>query len=406
MENYIARQPVFNRRKEVFGYKLMLCKNLRDRYYGQLGKPEDAEELYRQLCFAGFNETPDQPSAFLEFFDELLGSKMPLLPRQHVIVECDDSELADIGRIENIKAQGYRLALDASENISQERVELSDIVKIDFSALSLEAQLDRMENILISHFNRIENVAVRVKFLAYNVETWEDFEKAHAIGYDYFQGNFYLKPQPGKIGDMRSFNTTILRVIAELGQPEPRFKEISSIIEHDLNLSYGLLKLVNSAYFATKNKVKTIAHAVTALGLNELNMFMSAMIVKEAQSPENTELIRCSLIRGKLMELLAAQKNIQQKGAEAFFTGMFSLIDVILNKKMEDVISELPLTDTVKAALTGVDNNLKKLQDMIRDYEQAAWDTFSSTYNLDAAGQENLMNLYLTALKWAESLDY
>lgn len=405
MENYIARQPVFNRRKEIFGYKLMLCKNLRNHYYNQLGKQEDAEELYRQLCFAGFNETPEQPSAFLDFFGELLESRIPLLPRQHVIVECGDSELTDISLIENIKAQGYRLALDASENSSQERVELSDIVRIDFSALSLEAQLNQMESILITHLNRIENVAVRVKFLAYNVETWEDFEKAHAIGYDYFQGNFYMKPLPGKHGDMRSFNTTILRVIAELGQPEPRFKEISNIIEHDLNLSYGLLKLVNSAYFAPKNKVKTIAHAVTALGLNELNMFMSAMIVKYAQSPENTELVRCSLIRGKLMELLAAQKNIPQKGSEAFFTGMFSLIDVILNKTMEEVVSELPLTDTVKEALAGIDNNLKKLLDMVRDYEQAAWDTFLSVYNLDAAGQENLMNLYLTALKWAESLD-
>lgn len=409
MEFFIARHPVFNRRKQVFGYKLFLCQSFRDHYYEMHSEPDDAEELYRQLCFAVHNESPDQPKALIEFSDDLIEKHVSLLPKEHVIVECDlcdNSELTNMDQLEKIKSQQYRVAFNAKENISQKLIELSDIVRIDFSALNLKAQIELMENILEAQLNCMENVTKKVMFLAYHVETWDDFEKALAIGYDYFQGNFFLKPLRGKRSDIRSFNTIILRVISELGVQVPRIKEITNIIEHDLNLSYSLLKLVNSAYIAPKYKVKTISQAVVTLGLNELNKFMAAMILKEAQSPENIELLRCSLIRGKLMELLTYHKNIPQQGSEAFFTGIFSLIDVILNRKMEEIINELPLTETVIDALTGKENSLQKLLHMVIDYEQADWDSFLSVYKLDIIEQEELMNLYITAIKWVESLDF
>lgn len=408
MEFFIARRPVFNRRREIFGYELYLCQSMRE-HYNAYSKPDDAEELYRLLCFAGFNESPNQPKALLAFSDKELESPTRLLPPGHVIVKCGSSgadEASSISRFEKIKSLEYQLAYDIAENCSRPLAELSDFISIDFSAHSLDFQMSCMESMMEINLERTDKITGKMKFLACNVDTWEDFEKAYAIGYSYFQGNFYLKPLPEKRSDIRSFNTTILRVISELGGDKPRYKEISNIIEHDLNLSYGLLKLVNSAYIAPRFKVKTISQAVTVLGLNELNKFMSAMILKEAQSPENIELLRCSVIRGKLVELLADRKNITQKGSEAFFTGMFSLIDVILNKKMEEILSELPLTVTVKDALSGKNNDLKKLLDMVVDYEKADWDSFISVYKLDIAAQEELLNLYLAALTWAESLDF
>lgn len=397
MEYYIARHPVFNRRMEIFGYKLLLCRSLRSFYYDQYREPEDAEALYRQLCFAGIDESPLQPAAFIEYADEMIESLVPLLPRHYVIVECDNGENSELTNIKNfvkIRSQEYRVAFDASENISQKLIELSDVVRIDCDVLNSEAQSER-----------IKNGNGKARFLAYNIRTWDDYKKAFTLGFDLFQGSFFLKPFPGKAGDIRSFNANTLRIISEIGRPEPSFKEITNIIEHDLNLSYRLLKLVNSAYFAPKFKVKTISQAVTMLGLNELNRFASAMLVKDTQNHGNTELLRRSLIRGKLMELLAGHKNITQKGSEAFFTGIFSLIDVILNRKMSDIMAELPLTDTVKEALAGETNAMKELLDVVTDYEQADWAQFTSRYEPDMIEQEELMNAYISSLEWAESLN-
>lgn len=398
MEFYIARQPVFNRRKEVFGYKLQLCQGLRKHFYDLYREPDDAEELYRQLCFAGFDASMDKPLAILEFSEELFESLIPLLPRPFVIVEynnADNSEMTDLKDIKGIRAQGYKVLYDATVNLRPNSLLLADFVKLDYAAMSLESQHERLKN-----------RRGHAGYLACGIETWDDYKKALEIGYDYFQGSFFLKPLTGKQSDMRSFNTSILRVISELGEPETSFKEITNIIEHDLNLSYRLLRLVNSAYIAPKFKVKTISQAVTILGLNELNKFMSTIIMKQMQSPENNELLRCSLIRGKFMELLAGAREMQQKGSEAFFAGIFSLLDVILNRSMEEIMDELPLTDTVKETLLGRSCSLKELLDMVRLYEQARWEDFDTLYSLDSSEQEQMMNFYITALKWAESFDF
>ncbi len=133
---------------------------------------------------------------------------------------------------------------------------------------------------------------------------------------------------------------------------------------------------------------------------------MTAILMKQLKSEDNGELLRRSLFRGKYMDLLAASEKIPQKGSEAFFTGVFSLIDVILNKSMTEILEDLPLTDTVKEALLGREGAMKSLLDMVKLYESAQWKDFEARYTLDITEQEQMLNLYLTALKWAESLDF
>lgn len=398
MEYYVGRQPVFNRRVEVFGYELFLCAGLKDRYYEQYGEPEDAEALYRRLCFTGYDESPDRPAAFMAYSEELFEHPVPLLPREHVIVIYNSGENSghtDVKNLSKIKSQGYRVALGATADAGQQLIERADIVRLDIGeALSREEQSVRIKD------NKGKAL------LATHITTWDDYKKAYMLGYDYFQGSFFMKPFPGKVSGVRSFNANILRVISELGRTEPSFKEITDIIEHDLSLSYKLLKLINSAYVAPRFKVKTISQAVSMLGLNELNKFASAILMKEIQSPGNTELLRRSLIRGKQLELLAEQRDIPQKGSEAFFTGIFSMLDVILNREMQEILEELPLTDTVKAALTGEANDMSALLGIAADYEEADWESFSSRYNPDMVEQEELMNTYISSLEWAESFDF
>jgi EAL and modified HD-GYP domain-containing signal transduction protein len=398
MEFYVARLPVFDRKKRVFGYKLQLCKGLMESLCGQYREPDDAELLYQQLCFTGLEDAVQKPTAILDFSEELVESLIPILPKSCVIVEygkIDNSEITDLKDIKKIQIHGYRVLYDATVNTSPRVLEMTDYIKLDYTALSPDAQRERIKR------NKLKR-----GFYACGIETWEDFQRAFDIGYDFFQGDYFMRPLPGQPSVMRSFNTPVLRVMSELSEPEPSFKEITNIIEHDLNLSYSLLKLVNSAYIAPRFKVKTISQAITILGLSQLNEFMTTIAIKQMQSPGNCELLRRSLIRGKYMDLLAASVKLQQKGSEAFFTGIFSLVDVILGRSMAEVLEELPLTDTVKDALLGGEGALKSLLDMVRLYEKAHWEDFEARYNLDLTEQEKLMTAYLTALKWAESLEF
>ena len=400
MEFYIARLPVFNRKNEVFGCRLLLCPALKSYFHDQYREPDDAEALYRRLCFAGFDDTPAfaWPKAILEFSEDMFDSLVPLLPRKQLIVDFAHRAETHAPDMIKIKSQGCGAAFDVTIELNEDLLSMAELVAVDFSTLDIEKQRER-----------IRAGKGRTHLLAYNVDTWDDFHVAAELGYDYFQGMFYTKILPGEPGGIHSLNTALLRVISELNQPAPSFREITNIIEHDLNLSYRVLKLVNSAYIAPRFQVKTISQAVTILGLNELTQFMSTLILRdarEARADGNRELLHSSLIRGKLMELLASQRKITQKGSEAFFTGIFSLIDVLLKREMADILAELPLTDAVKAALLGESCQLRALLDLVVDYEQARWERFSDGgYRFDLAEQQRLMNFYMSALRWAESLD-
>jgi len=398
VEFFIARHPVFNRKRQVFAYKLQLCQGLRDLYYGQYREPEDAEQLYRRLCFSGLDEDQSKPMTILDFSEELIETVVSILPRKLVIVEYaggGKSEHTELKEIRRIQTYGYKVLYDATINISRNVLQTVDGLKLDYSALNEQTQRERMAD-----------YSKKLVFFAGGVDTWDAYNRAHALGYDYFQGSFFLKPLTGRESVMRSLSAPALRIMSELGEPEPSFREITNIIEHDLNLSYSLLKLVNSAYIAPGFKVKTISQAVTILGIGEMSQFVTAILMKQLKSADNGELLRRSLFRGKYMDLLAASEKIPQKGSEAFFTGVFSLIDVILNKSMAEILEDLPLTDAVKGALLGRGGALKSLLDMVKLYESAQWKEFEAHYNLDITEQEQMMNLYLTALKWAESLDF
>lgn len=152
--------------------------------------------------------------------------------------------------------------------------------------------------------------------------------------------------------------------------PEPNYTVIGNIVQSDLGLTYKIFKLANSTYLGTKNKINSIPQALAHLGLKELYRWSSIIMLKDLQNIENAELIKLSLIRGKLMELLASELGDKTSSSEFFFTGMFSSIDILLNKSMEQVLHGLSLPDHVKLALLGQDNKQRRLLDFIIDFEK------------------------------------
>lgn len=104
------------------------------------------------------------------------------------------------------------------------------------------------------------------------------------------------------------------------------------------------------------------------------------------------------------MELIAVKIGNNNKKSEYFLTGMFSSVDILMNRNMKELINELPLTADVKEALLGEDNEIKKILDIVINYE--AWDR-EKIYNenIDVT-QEIFMSSYIEALMWVLKLDY
>lgn len=399
MNIFIARQPIFDRRKQVYGYELLFRQN-NDNFFAEVDDDRATTDvIYNSFLVFGIENLTDDTKAFINFPKEMLGSEfLKILPKENFVYEIlERGEITPetLEACQELKARGYILALDdfvLSEE-TQPLMEIASIVKIEYPTFSLD-----------EHRAILRQYKGRIKFLAEKIETHDDYISAHMLGYDYFQGFYFSRPSMLKSKDISSLNINLVRILEELNAAEPSYSKIADIITTDVALSYKLLKLVNSAYIAPRYEIKSILHALNFLGTRELYQWMTLMMLKDFQDSENAELIRKSLIRGKLMSSLAEVKGAKAQAPDYFFTGIFSLMDVILNKKIDEVLVGLPISDHIKQALCGQKNELRLLLDYIISFENAQWNAMDSLAVLGTDTANQFMPHYVNALKWARSV--
>ena len=399
--SYIARQPVFDRNMGIYGYELCYRQG-DDNFFIQTDDNRASTELvYNSFLVFGLYDLTDGTRAFIRFSKELIESESPsLLPRQSIIVEVPEggrTAQATIDACRRIKELGYSLSLGSfifeKENLPL--LELADVVKISFSSMGPEKQAEL-----------IRKHGKRIKFLAEKLETREDYSHALELGYDFFQGSFFCKPAMLNSMEIASPGINLINILKELNTIDPSFSRIASIIQGDLGLSLKLLKLANSVYFGARNEIKSILHALSFIGVNELYQWISIMMLRDYASVEHAELIKLSFIRAKFMELLALKLYKNRNANDYFFTGMFSFIDVLINQSMEQVLKGLPLPACVTEALLGESNAQRRLLDWVIAYEAANMDEAEWQDIVYPIGSREFMSLYIDAIKWVKSLNY
>src|SRR5699024_3433034 len=239
---------------------------------------------------------------------------------------------------QKLKDEGYTIALD--DFIFDERyeplIELANIIKVEYPAVSIERQ-----KYFIQKYKREHGIT----FLAEKIETREQQQIALDIGYDLLQGYFYSKPVIVTGKEIEILETSIFQMIQEMENEEPDYKVLAGFIERDLSLSYKLLKIVNSVGYGSRHKIKSINQALVRLGINEIKKWIYLLMLQEKRNVQNKELIKTSLIRAKLMELIALKLKMTHHHFDFFLTGLFSSIDILLNKSMEEIVATLPLAE-------------------------------------------------------------
>lgn len=402
MDVYVARQPIFDINMNIFGYELLYRGSTNNFYEGTDDNKATAELINNAFLTMHIHELTDETKAFINFPQKLIIDEIPLLlPADSVVVEVLENVEINENVVEacrKLREKGYIIVL-GDFVISKESylplLEIAHIVKIEFSAVNFLKQRQL-----------IEKYKNRIKFLAEKVETREEYQLAIDMGYDYFQGYFFSKPVIMKGKEIESLNINLIKIMSLLNNKEPDYQQIAETIETDLGLSYKLLKLANSAFFGSRNKILSIKQALVQLGILEIRKWIYVMMLKDIQIIENKELIKNCFIRAKFMELLAAETGKNDKSLEYFMTGMFSAIDVLLNKDMKVIVDEISLTDDVKEALLGKDNEIKKVLDMVINYDSLKWNAFKINKADIGITPEKFMSLYTKSLMWVRKLSY
>jgi len=243
-----------------------------------------------------------------------------------------------------------------------------------------------------------------VKFLAEKVETREEVEKAVDLGFSYFQGYFFSKPQIVKGKDVSPSRMTLTQMVAEANKEEIKFEELEKIVSRDVSISYKLLRYMNSSYFRRLQEISSIKQAMVLLGQKGLRRFISLILMSQLTSDKPEELLRTSIIRARLCELLGKEESVSTNDSELFTLGLFSLIDAILDEGMEKLMEELPLSEGIKRALVSDDGELADFLKLIRAYEVGDWKILSQTSSGIGIREEKLPEYYMDAVAWADSM--
>lgn len=406
MEVFVAKQPIFNSNQEVFAYELLYRSSQKNSFPNINGDQATADVIINSYLNIGIEELSNGKPCFINFTEKLLQLNIPTYfgPRE-IVVEILESvqpteEIIEICK--ELKRLGYQIALDdvvvnSDDPLVNPLFPFADYIKVDFLLTDKEIR------------KRIESMAKRlgIKMVAEKVETIEDFEEAKNGGYEYFQGYHLAKPTIVSTFDIPTYFFFDYASIDDLAMTEMSFDSITELIEKDPSLSYKLLKLVNSSFNRSKQKIHSVKQAVMLLGLIEIKKWLYVLSVRENArevAEQSKDIIQLSLTRAKMCESIEKLRRNRTATSAYFTLGMFSLVDRMVGVPMEKIILDLPLQEDLTDALTGVQNPLKDVLDLVTAVETAQWGMISEKCRDLSIAEKDLFKIYAESLNWSNEL--
>ncbi|MEL0640841.1 HDOD domain-containing protein [Pseudoalteromonas aliena] len=367
---YAARQPILDKNKNLIGYELLFRDGV-DNVFPNIDGNEATTRLIEGSQFNfGIEDLTDGKPAFINFtLDTLVKGYPTLLEKNTLVVEI--LETVQPGKrllaiVKELKNNGYTIALDdyIHQPVWRHFYPYIDIIKIDMLTSDKET-LNLIINDLKLH--------PHIKILAEKVESLDVYNYALELGFDYFQGFFFSKPEMIKSKALPPSEIALAELLYETSTVDITLEKIAEIFARDVNLSYKLLRYANSAAFIRHEKINTIKQALIALGINEIQKFLSLLFTAQISAEKPTELIRLTLTRARFLEKLALYHGEFKETGIAFLTGLMSLMDAILDENMEKVMLKLPLSNKIKTALLNDEGLLAKYLNLVKYHEQANW---------------------------------
>ncbi|MBU4236804.1 MAG: HDOD domain-containing protein [Proteobacteria bacterium] len=397
MDVFVARQPIFNQHKKIFAYELLFRTGMSNAFPGVDGDEATSSLLSSSFFTVGIEQIASGHKAFVNFTEDMLVRGVPtMFSKDSVVVEVlEDVQPSEevIGACRELVAKGYTLALDDfvyADNLIP-LIEIAKIIKVDFRLTPIE-QIKEMVETLKKY---------SCKFLAEKIETYAEFTLARDMGFVYFQGYFFSKPEVLKNKDIASSQLSLMQLIVEVNRAEFEVKDIEKLVNQDISISFKLLKYLNSAYYSRLQPISSIRQAIAYLGERGTRLFVSLIATSKLSEHKPDELIRTSCIRARFLERIG--QNCKLDKGDLFMLGLFSLLDAMLDASMEVLMTQLPISEEITQALVHKSGSLFPYLQLIQLYEAGEWvklDRLMGTLNLD---EHKIMDSYLDAVHWADN---
>ncbi len=401
---FLHREPVLDRAEHLIGYELAL----RNRHSLADKKPDDTvllmhdQMLIKSILDLGAERLLQGKMAFLNVSPVILDH--PLLERlpgkNMVLVLQPQEESAEqiLQRCRQLKERGFRFAVDNPRNCPEYLpwCQIADYVRFDIS------QTDALE--LGREVVEILKVAVR-PLIAVGVNSEEHLDACRKLSFNYFEGYYFTKP---KLTTSHRLDNHRLKVIELLNlvRSHAEIKELEASVKRDAAITFKILRYINSPVNGLRQEIRSIAHAMTLLGYDQLYRWLTLLLfTSEKPDPRSQVLLKNALVRARMVELLGREKTSGAEQDGLFLVGILSLLDALLNIPMEEALENFQLPQQVSLALLkgeGVYAPFLDLAIACEEFEQEPIEVLASLCGLDAA---RVNAAHVDALVWADEVE-
>ena len=393
MDNvFVARQPIIDRNKKRLGYELL--------YRSSASNSADISDSYNASSHVIFNSFMEigvdnlvgDSLAFINITEDIiLDETYKLMFNKKVVLELLEEippSAEIIEGVKRLKNQGYRIALDNFKYSPgyDELLPLIDFIKLDALELGDEGLLRELR-----YLKQYE-----VELIAEKVEDSEMYGFCLDLGFDYFQGYYFQKPQLVTHKNIPANKLVVLNLFRQLSQPDFNFDEMEKSISQDARLTYKLIRYVNSAAFSNRKEISSIKDALSLVGVKVIRKWAQLILMMQLSEGKPQELLVSALVRARMCELLGERTG--HNSDVMFTTGLFSLLDALMDEPLNLLLDQLVLSADVKSALLTYAGDKGQLLKNAILYEQGDW------IELTSAGVDTNVycSCYMEAIKWSD----
>lgn len=379
MDKFVVRKAIKDLRvDQVAGYELMFQDD-EDSFYSN--SETNAANTIAGFLMENSGKIFKNNQIFMTFTPSLLfRNTAKMFDKDKIVIQIEENliihPLATV-MIEKYRREGYRFAINNFQFTPKyfSMLEHADYIRVNLAGAPKGRERDSLDNtIQMAHgFQKL--------CIAYNVDTKEDFEVAKALDVDFVEGLYVSEGMVTKMNKIEYLQGNLYQLIMEVTREDPNLNEIESIVIRDAALTYSLLRLANSAYFASRRRTSSIHQALITVGLNQLKQWGYLLSFESTQemTPGAEEVLKLSFLRANFASRLVTRlRPFPISRGDAYMMGMFSSLEYIVDATLEEILQEIPMADEVKDAMLKHEGKGGQLFDLVLAYEKADWKAIKS----------------------------
>lgn len=407
---YIVRQPIKDLQGKILGYEIRYAGE--DKAYdgGERGNDFAATDMIYSFLTQNAGKALKDGVNFMTFTTNLLMKQAPrLFTPGDLVIQVDDSVIIHplaLRFVERYAQNGYKVAVNEFQ-FSPRYISLLD--KFDYIKINFKTTSDSAIRSIVEMAHGMGK-----KCVATCVDDEDLYQKTFVMEVDAMEGRYVAEQMFTAVHSSGYLQSNFFRLMVAITKDEPNVEEIEQIISMDATLTYSLLRIVNSAYFALRNRATDVHQAIVALGLSQLRQWIYLLGTADAQGEldaSQEEMLKLSLTRATFAsELMKYAKDMPISRNDAYLMGMFSTLTYLIAAPMEEILADIPVAQPVKDALINHEGRCGVLYDLVINYGRADWAAIGEQAKELGLPEDQLADIYFRCVEevnriWQQLMD-